>query len=440
MARTAIAILDLGFGDAGKGLLTDALTRRIDASAVVRWNGGAQAGHNVVTPDGRHHTFSQLGAGSFVAGVETWLGPEVIIHPTALLLEAKRLAEKGVPELLARVGIHAEAPVITPLHQALGRLRELARGDARHGSCGVGVGEVAAQLRSSGPVLRAAELADAVALADRLAVLRERAARDLAQLTLPRTPAVSRELAAFELASIQRWMEMTTETAARVRILDDESWRRAVSRHERVVFEGAQGVLLDRDHGFFPHTSPGDCTLRGARELAQTLGHSLTVVGVLRSYMVRHGAGPLPGELRPRPSWAREQHNTDGPWQGAVRVSLPDLPLLRYAIEHAGGNLDALAITHADRVEPAWGIVETHRYEDGAQLDRIPPFAPLSLEDRARETRRLAAATAVTRAVHLAHADPGRDLAEQLAALLGQRLALLARGPTCDDVLQLDAV
>ena len=124
----AFAVVDLGFGDAGKGLLTDFLVRRTGASVVVRFNGGAQAGHNVVTSDGRHHTFSQLGAGSFVSGVRTFLSRDVVVHPTALLREAEALREKGVRGALERVAISEHARIVTPYHQALNRLRELARG------------------------------------------------------------------------------------------------------------------------------------------------------------------------------------------------------------------------------------------------------------------------------------------------------------------------
>ncbi|HMB55126.1 MAG TPA: adenylosuccinate synthetase, partial [Thermoanaerobaculia bacterium] len=92
----ATIVVDLGFGDAGKGLLTDHLVRETGATLVVRYNGGAQAGHNVVTAGGRHHTFAQLGSGSFVAGTRTLLGPRVVVHPTALLLEAEALAGRGV--------------------------------------------------------------------------------------------------------------------------------------------------------------------------------------------------------------------------------------------------------------------------------------------------------------------------------------------------------
>src|SRR5262245_27607669 len=87
----AFVVVDLGFGDAGKGSIVDALVRRHDAKLVVRWNGGAQAGHTVVTDDGRTHTFSQLGAGTFVPGVRTHLTEDVVVHPTALVVEAKQI-------------------------------------------------------------------------------------------------------------------------------------------------------------------------------------------------------------------------------------------------------------------------------------------------------------------------------------------------------------
>ncbi|MCK6548017.1 adenylosuccinate synthetase, partial [Myxococcota bacterium] len=154
----AHVVVDLGFGDAGKGLVVDHLVRRTGAPLVVRYNGGAQAGHNVVTPDGRHHTFAQLGAGTF-AGAKTWLSRHVIVHPTALVAEARALEEKGVSGPLATVEVSDRARVVTPFHQALNRLRELARGDARHGSCGAGIGEcVADALRHPDDVVTAADL------------------------------------------------------------------------------------------------------------------------------------------------------------------------------------------------------------------------------------------------------------------------------------------
>ncbi len=137
----AYIVVDLGFGDSGKGLLTDFLARRFKAGVVVRYNGGAQAGHNVVTPNGRHHTFSQFGSGTFIPGVKTYLSKHVVIHPGALLIEGNILEGLGVSNAFSRLRLSDQCLVITPFHQAANRIREMVRGKNRHGSCGVGVGE-----------------------------------------------------------------------------------------------------------------------------------------------------------------------------------------------------------------------------------------------------------------------------------------------------------
>src|SRR5437763_7917023 len=118
----AFVVVDLAFGDSGKGLLTDFLVRRTGARMVVRYNGGAQAGHNVVAPDGRHHTFAQFGAGTLVPGVRTFLSRFVAVHPTALLREEAALAGIGVADAFGRIAVSEAALVITPFHQAANRL------------------------------------------------------------------------------------------------------------------------------------------------------------------------------------------------------------------------------------------------------------------------------------------------------------------------------
>ena len=137
MSTTRYAsVLGLGFGDCGKGHFVDALTRRWQAHTVVRFNGGAQAGHNVVTPAdansaARHHTFSQFGAGTLVPRVRTLLLDPMIVHPTALLVEAEVLGKIGVQDAMSRLTIDARCRITTPFHQAAGRLRELLRATVR---------------------------------------------------------------------------------------------------------------------------------------------------------------------------------------------------------------------------------------------------------------------------------------------------------------------
>ena len=111
-ARRATVVVDLGFGDAGKGTVVDYLVRSRGAGLVVRFHGGAQAGHNVVLADGRHHTFAQLGAGSFVPGVRTFLAAPFVLHPTALCVEARILAQKGVTDPLAQLSARGHDVVV----------------------------------------------------------------------------------------------------------------------------------------------------------------------------------------------------------------------------------------------------------------------------------------------------------------------------------------
>src|SRR5262245_22309476 len=140
--KRAIITVGLGFGDEGKGATVDFLTRRLEADLVVRYCGGSQAGHNVELPDGRRHTFSQFGAGTLAPDPpRTFLGPNVIIDPLALTREAAHLTELGVRDPMRLLTIHPRCLVATPGLRALNQLREMSRGDAKHGSCGQGIGE-----------------------------------------------------------------------------------------------------------------------------------------------------------------------------------------------------------------------------------------------------------------------------------------------------------
>ncbi|WP_280342182.1 adenylosuccinate synthetase, partial [Nocardia neocaledoniensis] len=142
--REHLVVVDLGFGDAGKGATVDWLCAPeadLGVAAVVRFNGGAQAAHNVVA-DGRHHTFAQFGAGTF-HGVPTLLSRHMLVEPMALAAESERLAALGVRDPLGLLAIDGRALLTTPIHIAANRAREDARGSSRHGSCGRGIGETA---------------------------------------------------------------------------------------------------------------------------------------------------------------------------------------------------------------------------------------------------------------------------------------------------------
>lgn len=334
--RRAWAVVDLGFGDAGKGSITDWLVRTQGCQLVVRYNGGAQAGHNVVIPDGRHHTFAQFGAGSFVPGVATWLGPAFLLHPLGMLVEAEHLQRVGVRDIWQRTFVHPRVRVITPYQQAANRAREAHRAEHRHGSCGVGVGECVADSLAHDDTLRAHELAGSVRAKLRSQRDRKRAELEAMGAAVPEV---------FDDADLIRRVEEAWRAwAERIQLCE------TLPTASRVVFEGAQGVLLDEDWGFHPHTTWSDCTLAGAQALWDGPMHRL---GVLRTYGVRHGPGPFPGELEPS---IPDRHNAAGPWQGPVRTGAFDAVLLDYALQVC--PVDSVALTHLDVVEEGPVVVE----------------------------------------------------------------------------------
>jgi adenylosuccinate synthase len=435
----AMAVVDLGFGDAGKGLVTDYLVRTTGARMVVRFNGSAQAGHNVVTADGRHHTFSQLGSGTFVPGVRTHLARRVVVHPTALLVEARRLGEVGVPDALERVSVSPEALVTTPFHQAAGRLRELARGAKRHGSCGVGVGEVMRDsLENPGDALRVEHLADGASLRPRLKRVQERvrasvaASRDAARR-------LSGEAAHGELraldddAIVEAWIDAIQRFVATVGVVPDAALRQ--SPEQGLVFEGAQGVLLDESHGFHPFTTWSCCTFDHAEELWRELRRDepLVRLGVVRAYAHRHGPGPLPTESPELADALVERHNGDHPWQGRFRVGWPDLVLARYARDACRG-LDGVAVTHLDAVArlPRWRAAVAY---DGGRTTDWPTAPPENLEARAGQSHALARVE--PQYVDVADPSPGarvRRIEDALSGAYRAPVLLHSYGPTAHDV------
>ncbi|WP_068902846.1 adenylosuccinate synthetase [Planomonospora sphaerica] len=390
--RDHVIVVDLGYGDAGKGTVVDWLCSRGGVSAVVRFNGGAQAGHNVVLPDGRHHTFSQFGSGT-LRGVPTHLSRYIVVDPFALTAEADHLRRIGVPDPYGMLTVDREALLATPYHVAAGRARELARGGKRHGSCGMGVGEAMAYaLEHPFMAPRVGDCERPWALTRKLEALRERLGAD--------GPPVADCVAAYRAFAEQV-------------ALVDPSYVTALLRRRPVVFEGAQGVLLDEWHGFHPHTTWSTTTFGNA--LALLDGAAAVRLGVLRTYTTRHGPGPLVTE-DPRLRLP-EPHNRDGRWQGPFRTGHFDAVAHRYALSAAGGA-DALALTHLD--------APVSRMCDSYDIGELPVGRRGDLEGQARLTARLGR-------VRPHYADGVDDWPEAVTGALGVPVWLGSSGPTSAD-------
>ena len=392
-------VTDLGYGDAGKGTVVDWLCAQRRVGAVVRFNGGGQAAHNVVLPDGRHHTFAQFGSGTF-RGVPTHLSRFVVVDPLALAAEAAHLGEVGVPHPFGLLTVDREALLATPYHVAAGRARELARAADRHGSCGMGVGETMSYaLEHPGLAPTVGDCEAPARLARKLRALRE-------------TLKVSGPPVADCVAAYRAFAERVT--------LVDSSFTTALLRGRPVVFEGAQGVLLDEWHGFHPYTTWSTTTFANA--LALLDGVPAVRLGVLRTYTTRHGPGPLVTE-DPTLETA-EAHNGTGPWQGPFRVGHFDAVAHRYALAVAGGA-DALALTHLD--------VPVSRMCVSYDMGELPVGTAGYLDGQAGLTGRLLRA----RPRYLDGVD---DWPAAVADALDVPIHLGSWGPTSDDKTRLGSV
>lgn len=365
--QQVILIADLGFGDAGKGSITDFLTREKRAHTIVRYNGGAQAAHNVVTPDGRHHTFAQFGSGSFVDGVKTHLSKFMLLDPLSMVNEGTHLQSLGVTDIFNRTTIDEGALIITPFQQIVNRLKETARGDGRHGSCGMGIGETMSDFLTLNDILFAGDLLDRKTTRRKLKFLQEVQISKLQDIleSLPKTEWVQNELSdLYDPETVDYLVDEYTDFISLLEIVDGSYLESLLKRPSTVIFEGAQGVLLDEKYGFYPYTTWTNTTFRNADLLLEEQNYQgkKLRLGLMRGYSTRHGVGPFVTEDPELTKALPDLHNITNNWQGNLRAGYLDLVMTRYSLEVLGG-VDGLVLSHLDRMTavPKWQLATSYR-------------------------------------------------------------------------------
>lgn len=353
MSSTYI-VIGLGFGDEGKGTVVDYLAREHNAHTVVRFNGGAQAAHNVVTPDGQHHTFAQFGSGT-LAGARTHLSRYMLFNPFDIINEAQGLQKLGISDPLSLLTISPDALVTTPLHIAANQIREEQRA-GKHGTCGKGIGETQETANILGDMaIRTGDLIFQGIVEAKLAALQQHYSTTLL------------ETFAKEHGPIDKIARSYRNLAQKFKLRDDAdivtlSWTGHV-----VIYEGAQGILLDQDVGFHPHTTWSNTTSQNAREI---LGDTeYTVIGVTRPYTTRHGAGPLITGDFTQPF--AEPHNADVGFQGTFRFGAWDAIAMDYAAKC--DPVDSVAVTCLDHLSDDWTTIWSYEYR-GSMPDLAPYF------------------------------------------------------------------
>lgn len=320
---SVVAVIGAGFGDEGKGLMTDYFASRIGPQCVVvRQNGGAQAAHTVVTPDGLRHVFSHVGSGTFV-GCDTHLSKYFIANPYVYALERKEIEPTNISS-------DPRCLVTTPYEMVVNQIIERKRNSNKHGSCGIGINETIK--RHTHIPITVTELNNPGTLTSLLRDVRSSyVPKRLKELGITDCDITSDQH--FVLNSdltIERFLDEVELFMDECAVIADEDFLPG----RDIIFEGAQGLLLDQDHQYFPHVTHSKTGIDNTVKICMSCGiDELEVCYVTRCYITRHGVGPLPRETngKPYPNIIDET-NIPNEWQGSLRFGILDLDLLMSTI------------------------------------------------------------------------------------------------------------
>ena len=355
-----VAVVGAQWGDEGKGKIVDWLSERADV--VVRFQGGHNAGHTLVI-NGVTYKLSLLPSGILRPGKLSVIGNGVVIDPWALIGEIEKLTAQGIHISRDNLRVAGNATLILPLHSELDKLREAAAGDGKIGTTGRGIGP-AYEDKVGRRAIRVNDLADLTTLGpkiDRMLAHHNALRRGMGQ---------SEHSAATIMAQLQ-------DVAPKILPFSDAVWARLDDMRrdgKRILFEGAQGILLDIDHGTYPYVTSSN-TVAGQAAAGSGLGPSAVsyVLGICKAYTTRVGSGPFP----------TEQANDVGEWIGARghefgtvtgrkrRVGWFDSVLVRQAIKTSG--IQGIALTKLDVLDGLDEIKVSVGYLlDGKRIDLFP--------------------------------------------------------------------
>jgi adenylosuccinate synthase len=280
----AIVVIGAQWGDEGKGKATDLLGERVQW--VVRYQGGNNAGHTVVLPNGENFALHLIPSGVLTPEVTNVIGNGVVVDPAVLLDELAGLERRGVDT--ARLLISADAHLLMPYHVAIDKVTERYMGSKKIGTTGRGIGPCY-QDKIARLGIRVADVLDEVSLAQKIEAALEFKNQVLVKI-YNRKALDSGQLLDGLLAQAEDFKHRIADTAL---VLGG-----ALDRDETVLLEGSQGTLLDVDHGTYPYVTSSNPTAGGAA-VGSGIGPTriTTVLGILKAYTTRVGSGPFPTEL-----------------------------------------------------------------------------------------------------------------------------------------------
>ncbi len=426
-AARNVVVIGTQWGDEGKGKIVDWLTDR--AQGVVRFQGGHNAGHTLVI--GTKKTVLHLIPSGILRGnVDCYIGNGVVVSPQALVAEMDELEAAGVRGVVARLLISEACPLILPYHAALDAARESARGTEKIGTTGRGIGP-AYEDKAARRAIRLQDLFKPARFADKLRGLLD--FHNFVLVQYHHRPAVD----------YQQTLDETLALAPRIAPLVADVPRalyHANRAGKNLLFEGAQGSLLDIDHGTYPYVTSSNC-VAGAAAAGAGIGphHLHYVLGITKAYTTRVGGGPFPTELSDSVGERLRQRGQEfGATTGRPRrTGWFDAAALKRSIQLNG--VSGLCITKLDVLDGAESVKICVGYQVDGSVSDILPVGAEELESCVPVYEELPAWRQSTVGVKQFDLLPkaARDYLSRIEALCGVPIDLISTGPERDQTIVL---
>lgn len=326
-------------GDEGKGKITDILCAKNPSTINVRFNGGAQASHTVVTPDGKRHAFRHFGAGTF-AKAPTYLSEDFIVNVYAFSEERRELIRKFGITPIAYVNPNSKLTTLWDMY--INQAIETLRGEERHGSCGMGINETVHRSKYEEYRITIMDLLSLEKLQRKLEKIQNEYVpmrlKNKYQITMDELPEQYKNLLKNE-ENINMTIFYVQEFLENVQIMGDF----ILKKFDNVVFEGAQGLLLDQGcERFWPNVTTSNTGIKNVMKILNSLKFkgNLEIYYISRCYATRHGRGLFPTEVEGKPyKNIVDLTNVPNEFQEGLRFGNLDLDLLTYGINKDLQNL-----------------------------------------------------------------------------------------------------
>lgn len=423
MARNVV-LLGTQWGDEGKGKIVDLLTQHADA--VARFQGGHNAGHTLVI-DGQKTVLHLIPSGAMRADVECFIGNGVVVDLAHLFKELKELEDKQV-DIRARLTISYGCPIIMPYHSALDLAWEKSKGKKAIGTTGRGIGPCYED-KIARRGLQLADLRQPDKFASKLQQVMEYHNYVLANFFKADTVDYQKTLDE-SLAHAEQIEPMLGDVATRLYALRAQG--------KSILFEGAQGMLLDIDYGTYPYvTSSNTTTAAAATGTGIAPGDIDFVLGIVKAYTTRVGSGPFPTELFDATGkYLSEKGHEFGATTGRPRrCGWLDIVTLRRAIQVCG--LTSLCITKLDVMDGLETIKICTGYRYHGEVIDLPPYGAEAMEQCEPIYETLPGWQAPTKGIKNYQQIPANAKAylDRLSALLETPIDIISTSPERDDTI-----